>query len=96
MLSARWRLLRVRLNFSLRHFSNIMSVCMKLHNYCVKEDGERGRRSWDGITDSLLPRERAELDMDRGRFIREMKYLNRTVLERCRYAVAGTQTVARM
>ena len=33
--------------------------------------------------------------MDRGRFIRVMKYLNRTVLERCRYDVASTQTVAR-
>ena len=95
MLTARWRLLRDRLNFSLRHCSNIMSVCMKLHNYCVEEDSEHGRRSWDGVKESLLPGERAELEIDRDRFIREMKELNRTVLRRCRDTVASTRTVPR-
>ena len=32
--------------------------------------------------------------MDRGRFLREMRVLNRTVLARCRDAVADTQTIA--
>ena len=94
MLTARWSLLRDLLNFSLGHCANIMSVCMKLHNFCIEEDGKRGIRSWDGFNDSLSAGELAELDMDRGRFVREMRVLNRTVLARCRDAVADSQTIA--
>ena len=45
MLTARWRLLRDRLNFSLDHCSNIMCVCMKLHNFCIEQDSQGERRS---------------------------------------------------
>ena len=55
MLTARWRLFQDRLNFSLRHCANIMSVCMKLHNYCIQQDGKRGKRSWVGSTTRFPP-----------------------------------------
>ena len=49
---ARWRILRDRLDFGLEHCAAIMSVAMKLHNYCIAEDSVRGRRGWDILYDS--------------------------------------------
>ena len=72
-----------------------MSVAMKLHNFCIEQDGVTGRRSWESVNESLQPQELAELDADRGRFVREMRELKRCVLDRWRDEVAGTQSVAR-
>ena len=81
MLTARWRILRDRLNFSLRHSAHIMSLAMKLHNFCIEKDGVTCRRSWESVNETLQPQELAELDADRGRFVREMRELNRCVLD---------------
>ena len=39
MLVARWRIIRDGLNFSVKRCSRIISTVMKLHNFCVQEDG---------------------------------------------------------
>ena len=67
---------------------------MKLHNYCIRQDGKRGKRSWFGVDNSLSPSERTELDVDRTCFVREMRALNRNALVRCRDAVGGRGSVA--
>ena len=50
---ARWRILRDALEFLLEHCSAIVSVAMKLHNVCIHEDIDRGRRGWDGLNSAL-------------------------------------------
>ena len=82
ILVARWRILRDRLDFGLEHCTAIMPVAMKLHNYCIAEDSARGRRGWDILNDALSPQERTEMEIDQGRYIEEMRAVNRAALER--------------
>ena len=85
ILVARWRLLRDRLDFGLEHCMAIMSVAMKLHNYCITEDSARGRRGWDILNDELSPQERTEMEIDQCRYIEEMRAVHRAALERMSY-----------
>lgn len=57
MLVARWRILCNGLNFSVKRCTTVISVVMKLHNFCLQEDRMGGRvlRGWDGVIDCLLP-----------------------------------------
>ena len=82
ILVARCRILRDRLDFGLEHCTAIMSVAMKLHNYCIAEDSARGRRGWDILNDALSPQERTEMEIDQGRYIEEMRAVHRAALER--------------
>ena len=80
ILVAKWRILRDRLDFSLQHCTSIMSVCMKLHNFCIKEDSVRGKRGWDVHYDALSSQERAEVEVDEGRYVEEMRSAHRVAL----------------
>ena len=64
ILVTRWRILRDRLGFRLKHCTAITSVAMKLHNYCIAEDRARGRRGWDILNDALSPQEGPEVEID--------------------------------
>ena len=57
-----------------------MSVAMKLHNFCIQEDSDRGRRGWDGVNSALCQAELASLDVDQGRYVRELREYNCEVL----------------
>ena len=50
--------------FAVEHCKAIMSFCMKLHNYCIKEDSVRGKRGCDVLNDALSPQERREVELD--------------------------------
>ena len=81
MLMARWRILGDGLQFSLNHCSTIISVAMKLHNFCIGEDTERGRKGWEGVNRSLYPGKLAALEADQGRYVRELRRCNREAIE---------------
>ena len=74
---ARRRILRDPLDSALEHYTAIMSVWMKLHNYCIKEDSVRGKGGWDVLNDALSPQERTEVEVDYGRYFEEMRAAHR-------------------
>ena len=84
ILVARWRILRDHLDFALGHCTAIMSVSMKLHNYCIEEDSLRGRRGRDVLNEALSPQERTEVEIDQVRYVEEMRADHRAALERMR------------
>ena len=87
MLVARWRIIRDGLNFSVKRCSRIISTVMKLHNFCVQEDGigKNGRcTAWDGVYEGLNEQERNEIQTDQENFVRGMTDLHRENLERSR------------
>ena len=81
MLMARLRIVRDGLQFSLKNCLTIISVAMKLHNFCIGEDAERGRRGWEGVYRSIYPGELAALEADQGRYVRELRRCNREAIE---------------
>ena len=91
MLMARQRILRDGLEFSLEHCSAKMSVAMKLHNFCIQKDSDRGRRGWDGVNSALCQAELASMEVDQVRYVRELREYNREVLRKIgpRRNVAG-------
>lgn len=99
ILIARWRILRDRLDFSLDHCTAIMSVAMKLHNYCIEPDSGRGRRGWDVLNDALSPQERTEVELDQGRYVEEMRNSHRAAIdsmkERNRAGARNTRSALR-
>ena len=81
VLVARRRILRDRLDFSLEHCTAIMLVAMRLHHYCIEKDNARGRRGWDVLNDALSVQERSEVELDRGRYVQEMRTSHRAAMD---------------
>ena len=58
MFVARWRVLKGVMNYSVWRSTEIVSLLMKLHNFCIKYDGPGSEK------DGLTLQEREELEED--------------------------------
>ena len=69
ILVARWRILRDHLDLSLEHCTSIMSVCMKLHNFCIEKDILQRKRGLDVLNDAPSFQEQEEVEFDQRRYV---------------------------
>ena len=68
MLVARWRILKGGLNFSVSRSTDIVCLCMKLHNYVIENDRERSV-----LRHQLTDHEKDQIEVDINEWIIESK-----------------------